>query len=251
MSSQTLRSRKTWVGFAVGMVATGALPFVVGMAIDALNGPRPSPRCAKARADVRGIEEALELYAAEHGRVPTTQEGLAALVPTQLLKIPVDPWGNPYVYLREAGRGHVVSYGSDGEPGGEGNAADIDSADLARALSAGPKSALIDGATATALLLGSILLVPFVGYLATDQSQWAVGVLAGAAGFFVAFLFTLGVVVVLDTGIRASALPLIGLPFAGGTVAVSWRIRYSDGAVMAAMAALVAAFWMLSGMVVS
>jgi hypothetical protein len=112
MPNSLLRSRKTWIGFSVGLVGPAALPFLVDTAIERLNGPRPNRRAIKAVADVRAIEEAVDLYAAEHGHSPSAQEGLAALVPSQLVKFPVDPWGNPHAYLPGAGRSHVVSYGS-------------------------------------------------------------------------------------------------------------------------------------------
>jgi general secretion pathway protein G len=239
-----------WIGFAVGLLGTAALPFLVGTTIESINGPRPSARRTKAAADILGIEEALQLYTAEHGGIPTAEQGLAALVPDELVKFPIDPWGNPYVYMPEGDTSHVVSYGSDGKPGGEGDAADISRAEVERERSTEPKSPRVPDATANALLLGSILLLPFVAYLATDRSPWAVGVLAGAAGFFAALPFTLGVVVVFHAGIRAWVPLLVGLSFAGGTVAVLLRVRYSDGTVMTAMAALVAGLWLLSRMVV-
>jgi general secretion pathway protein G len=42
-----------------------------------------------------------------------------------LEKLPQDPWGRPYAYRREAGKGVVFSYGRDGQPGGSGEDADI------------------------------------------------------------------------------------------------------------------------------
>ena len=45
-----------------------------------------------------------------------------------LTRMPTDPWGRAYVYrLFPNGRFLVLSYGADGEPGGEGENADIDS----------------------------------------------------------------------------------------------------------------------------
>lgn len=47
--------------------------------------------------------------------------------------VPEDPWGSPYLYLspgREGEAYEIFTYGSDGEPGGEGEAADISSSDL-------------------------------------------------------------------------------------------------------------------------
>jgi len=42
--------------------------------------------------------------------------------------VPLDPWGNPYVYQRatEGAQGYTLSsYGKDGQPGGEGDGEDI------------------------------------------------------------------------------------------------------------------------------
>jgi general secretion pathway protein G len=48
--------------------------------------------------------------------------------------LPSDPWGHPYVYLSPGVHRDydIVSYGSDGLPGGEGNDADIESWNLPR-----------------------------------------------------------------------------------------------------------------------
>ena len=42
-------------------------------------------------------------------------------------QIPVDPWGNPYLYLNPGNNGEIDIYtlGRDGRPGGEGLDADI------------------------------------------------------------------------------------------------------------------------------
>ena len=74
---------------------------------------------------------------------PTTDQGLQALVsrpatspvPRQwnpngyLERVPLDPWGRPYVYLSDGARFTLKSYGADGVEGGEGKFADIDSRD--------------------------------------------------------------------------------------------------------------------------
>ena len=98
-------------------------------------------RVAAARHDVQAIVQALKLYKLDNGFYPSTEQGLKALVekPTTapipnnwksyLDKAPVDPWGHPYVYLSPGMHGEVdvMSYGADGQPGGEGNDADIGS----------------------------------------------------------------------------------------------------------------------------
>lgn len=103
-------------------------------------------RRTKATVDIKGIEESLGLFKLDNGFYPSTEQGLQALVvkpqtgriPSRypeeayLKKAPVDPWGNPYVYLSPGVHGQydIISYGADGEPGGEGNDADVRSWEL-------------------------------------------------------------------------------------------------------------------------
>jgi general secretion pathway protein G len=87
----------------------------------------------KAEADIALIEQGLELWRIDMGRYPTAAEGLAALtVPTalgaKLKKLPADPWGRPYGYVVPGENNQpfaVISLGADGEPGGEGDNADL------------------------------------------------------------------------------------------------------------------------------
>jgi len=75
-------------------------------------------------------DDALALFSVNNGgRYPDTLEVL--VVPDEngesyLDEIPLDPWGNDYVYEpHESGTSYRLScYGSDGAPGGEGEAAD-------------------------------------------------------------------------------------------------------------------------------
>lgn len=103
-------------------------------------------RRTKATVDIKGIEESLGLFKLDNGFYPSTEQGLQALVvkpqtgriPSRypehayLRKVPVDPWGSPYVYLSPGVHGQydIISYGADGEPGGEGNDADVNSWEL-------------------------------------------------------------------------------------------------------------------------
>ncbi|GGP27573.1 type II secretion system major pseudopilin GspG [Silvimonas amylolytica] len=100
-------------------------------------------RVVAAKQDIRSVIQALKLYKLDNGRYPTTEQGLKALVekpsatpaPTNwktggyLEKLPKDPWGNDYVYLNPGLHGEidVMSYGADGQSGGEGYDADIGS----------------------------------------------------------------------------------------------------------------------------
>lgn len=103
-------------------------------------------KLTKAKTDIKGIEQALGMYKLDNGFFPSTEQGLAALVqkptvgriPTKfpdggyLKKTPLDPWDAPYVYLSPGIHGDfdIISYGADGEPGGEGKNADINSWEL-------------------------------------------------------------------------------------------------------------------------
>jgi general secretion pathway protein G len=94
-----------------------------------------------ARTDVSNLMNALKLYRLDNGRYPSSEQGLDALVnkPTvgaipnnwkpYLDKLPNDPWQRPYQYANPGVHGEidVFSFGADGQPGGEGNDADIGS----------------------------------------------------------------------------------------------------------------------------
>ncbi len=85
----------------------------------------------RAKLDIANILNALKTYYAKKGNYPDTGAGLKALVDTQILeKQPVDPWDHEYVYVLEAGKPTVISYGKDGAPGGTESDADISSKDL-------------------------------------------------------------------------------------------------------------------------
>jgi general secretion pathway protein G len=120
----------------LGILATVIVPKIMS---------RPEQaRIVKARVDIKAIESSLNLYKIDNGRYPTTEQGLRALVekPTSgeipknwskyLDKIPVDPWGKGYLYLSPGAHGDfdVMSYGPDGEQGGEEDDADINSWEL-------------------------------------------------------------------------------------------------------------------------
>jgi general secretion pathway protein G len=91
-----------------------------------------------ARAQLDGLGKALDQFRLDTGHYPATEQGLAALVvrPTNEPKwdgpyltkaVPLDPWGVPYVFKSpgEHSDYDLSSYGKDKQPGGEGEAADI------------------------------------------------------------------------------------------------------------------------------
>jgi general secretion pathway protein G len=92
-------------------------------------------RVIAAKQDIGAIMQALKLYRLDHGRYPSSDAGLEALVPGQsqgsryIDRVPTDPWNTPYQYLNPGVHDEidVLSLGADGKPGGEGNDADIGS----------------------------------------------------------------------------------------------------------------------------
>ena len=112
----------------LGLIATAVAVNVVGRASQA--------RVDRAKTDVQRIaSDGIEAFKVMRGRFPTTEEGLKLLLDEKFLKPNApdgklnDPWGKEYIYLYP-GQAHpdgfdVKSYGADGQPGGEGENADI------------------------------------------------------------------------------------------------------------------------------
>jgi general secretion pathway protein G len=91
-----------------------------------------------AKEQISEFESVLDLYRLDVGKYPSTEEGLQALrvrpagVPNwdgPYLKkdVPVDPWTHPYVYRCPGQHGDfdLLSFGADGQEGGDGDNADI------------------------------------------------------------------------------------------------------------------------------
>jgi general secretion pathway protein G len=117
----------------IGVLAALIVPNVLDRADDA--------RATAAKTDVNNLMQALKLYKLDNQRYPTSEQGLQALltkpgsapVPANwkpyLDKLPNDPWGRAYLYLNPGIKGEidVMSFGADGQAGGEGKNADVGS----------------------------------------------------------------------------------------------------------------------------
>ncbi len=116
--------------------------FILGL-LAALVAPRLMGRVGKAKqktaqAQIQMLATALDLFHLDVGRYPSDEEGLKVLYqapenvpgwagPYLDKAVPKDPWGREYVYKcpGEHGPYDLVSYGADGQPGGEGENADV------------------------------------------------------------------------------------------------------------------------------
>src|ERR1700755_25015 len=116
---------------------------IIGL-IMGLIGPRvlnylSESKVKAAKIQLQSFGSALDLFYLDAVRFPSTSEGLAALMRRTpgvaawngpYLKggnVPSDPWNNAYVYRSPGDRSpyEIMSYGSDGQEGGSGLAADI------------------------------------------------------------------------------------------------------------------------------
>lgn len=114
-----------------------------------LAGQPHEARRAAVIAQMENFRMALRLYQMDNGQFPTQRQGLEALVEPSTIEprprrfpeggylersvVPVDPWGNPYVYLipgRDGEAYEIISYGRDGQPGGSGEDAEISSNEI-------------------------------------------------------------------------------------------------------------------------
>jgi len=125
------------------MVVIIILGILVGLIVPRFMEKPEKARIVKAQMQIESISAALKEYKLDSGDYPTTEQGLEALVEKPsigkiprkypekgyLQKIPKDPWGNDYVYISpgEHGDFDLISYGADGEEGGEGRDADVQS----------------------------------------------------------------------------------------------------------------------------
>jgi general secretion pathway protein G len=93
-----------------------------------------SPKQRIALERIRSAEGVFKVYHTTMGRFPSEQEGFTPLIEAHVLaEVPMDPWGRPFMYQFNNERTGVVSYGADGQPGGQGEDADITSGGLVRA----------------------------------------------------------------------------------------------------------------------
>ena len=137
------KKRKNEAGFTlvemlVVMVIIGLLAtFVVINVLPA----QDKAMVQKTRADIALLESALDQYKLDMFDYPSEDVGLEALTELPngapnaeryrkggyIKQVRNDPWGRPYIYRYPGDQGvyDLISYGADGQPGGEDLAADI------------------------------------------------------------------------------------------------------------------------------
>jgi len=130
------------------MVVVFILSLLVAIVAPRIIGRTDDARVTGAKIQIRNFETALKLFKMDNGFYPDTQQGLEALIEIPAAgriphnykeegyweerQIPLDSWGNPYIYVSPGLHGDfdIMSYGGDGKEGGEGKDADIKNWDL-------------------------------------------------------------------------------------------------------------------------
>ncbi|MCM8759547.1 MAG: type II secretion system major pseudopilin GspG [Candidatus Omnitrophica bacterium] len=125
----------------LGILAMYVMPRIFGRVDEA--------RVTAAKVQIKSFEQALKMFYLDNSFYPSTEQGLEALIekPTtgripekwreggylEKGTIPLDPWGNHYIYLSPGRNGEdyeIISYGKDGKEGGTGYDADISSSEI-------------------------------------------------------------------------------------------------------------------------
>jgi general secretion pathway protein G len=135
------RRRKNQAGVTLieMIVVVTIMALFVALVMPRLFEHAEKAKVTAARAQINGFETALGTYKLDTSSYPTTEQGLQALRnrPSNLPQwqgpylpkdIPNDPWGRAYVYKYPGEHGDepdIISYGADGQPGGDGPNADI------------------------------------------------------------------------------------------------------------------------------
>ena len=130
------------------MVVIVILGILAGLIIPRIMGRPEEARRMKARVQIESIETALKLYKLDNGSYPSTEQGLQALVEAPSVgqlprawrdggylekgRVPKDPWDNEFIYLSPGVNSDfdLISYGADGEPGGEDKDKDVNNWEL-------------------------------------------------------------------------------------------------------------------------
>ncbi len=125
----------TLIELLIVMVILGLLAAIV---VPKYSNQAGKAKLKDAKVQISLLETAIEVYKLEVGKFPTQEQGLEALRvkpggekkwdgPYLKKKVPLDPWGNPYIYKFPGDHEDydIISYGADGNPGGEGKNVDV------------------------------------------------------------------------------------------------------------------------------
>ncbi len=125
-------TRRVQTGFTLIeiMVVIVILGILAAIVVPRIMDRPEQARVVKAKQDIRTLETMLQAYKLDNFQYPSTEQGLDALIkkPTglpeaknwksggYLQRLPNDPWGNPYQYLRPGQHGDFDLYSLGPDP---------------------------------------------------------------------------------------------------------------------------------------
>jgi general secretion pathway protein G len=109
------------------MVVVLIIGLIAGAVAVNVMGKFEEAKIQQAKTGVKVVEDCVNHYKLSKGSFPSTEEGIGAI--KAQCKNVKDPWDREYVYLYPGQANpdsfDIISYGADGQPGGEGKNADI------------------------------------------------------------------------------------------------------------------------------
>lgn len=131
------RNSRSGLSLLEVMIVLAIMALVVGIAAPRIVGSFGRAKSQTAQVQMANIRAAVQLFYLDVGRYPSEAEGLEAL-----LNVPqgtvnwrgpylekesgvIDPWGRRFEMHLDGAGFAITSYGRDGQPGGEGEDADL------------------------------------------------------------------------------------------------------------------------------
>ena len=138
---RTLRKSGRTKGFTLLeiLIVILIIGLIAALVVPNLLGQHQKANVVATKVDIQRLEEILTFYHLDNQHYPSTEQGLEALVSEPsgfpeprnwgpdpyIKKVPVDPWGNEYIYTNDGSDIEIYSRGADGEDGGNGFNTDI------------------------------------------------------------------------------------------------------------------------------
>ncbi len=122
------RNRRAGITLIEMLVVVTIIALFGAIAFQQLGPEVERGRRVAAQTQIDAFMTALQRYNLQNARYPAAEDGLEAIRPFLNKDIPLDPWGNQFVYKYPGEHGSdpdVLSYGADGQPGGEAADADV------------------------------------------------------------------------------------------------------------------------------